>query len=228
MKNEKAVLYPLLITTLFGLILAGCDRQSESSSEEAPVPEMDAMIKFGTPPQADLAKPSMGEFTDQATSFYEAAESASTVEEAHRKVRKLLADSSSVARTFREQMAAFAMFANHFSDGDSITKNVTDEKLKILSFHTDLLVENRSPEASYILPALKALRGRWSSQKVVKSAQTVAQAARSTYGNSKSSEPASVQTLRRESGRSGHAGEALKAANELVQLNITLKQERSH
>lgn len=227
MKGTKTLLYSLLVTTLFGLILAGCDRQSESLSEEASVPEMDAMIKFGTPPQADLAKPSMGEFTDQATSFYDAAESASTVEEAHRKVRKLLADSSSLARPFREQMAAFAMFANHFSDEDSVTENATDEKLNILSFHTNLLIKNRSPEASYILPALKALRGRWSDQKVARSAQTVAQSAQSTYGNSTSSEPTSVQTLRRESGRSGHAGEVLEAANELVRLNITLKQERS-
>lgn len=225
MEIKTRILCSLLTITLFGLILTGCDRQQDrSSSENSSVPEMNAMVKFGSPAQSELSKPSTREFSNEATSFFNAAKSASTVKEADRKVRKILADSSSIDRPFREQMAAFAMFANHFAGEETDAVDLTEKKLKILGFYTDLFVENRSPEAAYILPALKALRGKWPDQKVAKSAQTVAQAARSTYSSSKSSESVSVQKLKRETGRSGHAGEVLKAATELTQLSMTLNK----
>ncbi len=223
-------LFLTVVALLAMVVLLGCSdgMHSNTASEELvasqPIPQLSApkhVIKFGTPEGATSAASLSGAERQQLLermstmmmAFSEAVVLASDWQEADQNVRALLNAPSELSRHYREQAAANAMFQEWLLEGDA-----SPEKLKATAFYTGLLVQNRSPQAATILPALERLQGHWPEAKIAEAAATAARAARAEYEEAPSEAQRKMnQALKIR--KSGHAVKTLEAADLLEAIS---------
>lgn len=134
--------------------------------------------------------------------------------EADQVVQSRLSESSSVPQPLREQLAARALFSNHF--GSLKNKSPSEKELDALGFYTALLVDNRSPESWLVQPALEHLSGHWSDQRVLAAIDTTLKASRRAYSVNSDGVERHIPDVHSE----------VRTANEkLTQLRTNLRQE---
>lgn len=167
------------LTTL--LLIMGCDQESSMGPENqkqntklvhwfaAGIPEA-----IEQPSNRSLAerKQALEDFKADSKSF-KALRNERSWREADRRARALLAMSSSVPQHTRQQLAADCMLKHWLLDGKQ-----TPDKQEALSFYTELMIRNRSPQAQILRLALERLEGAWPDDRIARSARIAADAAR--------------------------------------------------
>ena len=134
--------------------------------------------------------------------------------EADQVARSRLSESSSVPQPLREQLAARALFGNHF--GSLKNKPPLEKELDALGYYTSLLVDNRSPESWLVQPALNILSGHWSDQRMLAAIDTTLEASRRAYSVNPEGVERHIPDVHAE----------IRTANEkLTQLRTHLRQE---
>jgi len=97
----------------------------------------------------------------------QAAQESRSWMEADQQVRTVLAGiREHPLRQKIEQLAAHAMLTHRLLNGEG-----TPAKRDAIGFYTRLLIDNRNPDASIILPALQTLEGHWPKERIASSAQ---------------------------------------------------------
>ncbi len=151
-------------TLLLSFVLFACqDTPSGVSEGTTPMLNVDATIHMSSPEafsNTPISRETLMERSKAATAvmnrFYRILASAEGRREADEAFREELASPSEIPSYTREQTAATLMLRTHLLGG-----SVDAEKREAVGYYTNLLVENRSPEAELIATALEELRGYW-------------------------------------------------------------------
>lgn len=218
-------LFSIISLIVLSAAIVGCDVQDDADqgndTEEA-LSDLDHVFRLGTPEAAeqDQTQEMSHEVLQQFSTYTEAAKEASTLVKADQSLQDVLSDSSSVPRYMQEQLAALAMFIHQIGEGGFAEKKLTDDEVRVVGRYTEYLVENRSPEADFVLRGLERLRGHWSDEQIVEAAEVAAESARSTYVDSDRPDLEITSQAEKEFTGSvqSHEDEALEAAQRLDQL----------
>ena len=225
--NTKTFQY-LVVLSLLAMTIGGtgCDEPAQSSQEEVSSPPLtDASMRgFGNPPQTSLSPGDfdIGNLGDETAAFDRAVSSASNWKEAHQKVRDLLSSPSSTPQFIMEQSAAYAMFRGYLST-DRWRKELTEEKVEVLGFYTELLVKNQSPESEFVYAGLQELDGHWSNQRIIDAAETTIQAAEQKYGSEEQSKDSPTNASESDKPTPGLAESRKRRARRALSANRKLQ-----
>lgn len=161
----------------------GCDNPSQEEVTDNPPLESTHMRSFGVESFHSMSPgdPGIERVANEITSIHDTVASASTWKEAHQNVQGLLDDPSPVPQSVRQEAAAQEMFKQYLKS-ETWSENLTEEKAEALSFYTDLLVQNRSPESDLVYVGLRNLDGHWSDRRIAAAADTTLRAAQRKYG----------------------------------------------
>ena len=160
---------------------------------------------------------------EEGSTIAKAAETAPTWKEAHQKVRSILSSSSTVPQFVREQDAALVMFREYLNT-DRWRDSLSQEKLEILGFYTDLLVQNRSPESELVYTGLRGLDGHWSDQRIIDAAETTIRAAKQKYGSQEKMEGSQSNASESETPTPGLVESKKRRATRVLQANRKLRK----
>lgn len=162
-------------------LLVGCDDTATPETENS-APQLLHSFVAGTPDDVEPTMPSELSSAERKRNadqrhadfraFEKAVSTAAGWKEADRRVRALLEESSPVPHYRREQVAADWMFKEWLLQDKSSSK-----KQKAIAFYTNLMIENRNPQAQVIQPALQRLEGHWSESHIAEAAGTAFHAA---------------------------------------------------
>lgn len=174
-------IYTLLFSVTIALLVMGCDQdQGVNSDNEERAPRLLHWFASGVPEDVELpSHRSLEERKEAMEAFKEASRAFRALEyernwkAADRRARDLLATPSSVPLYKRQQLAADRMLKHWLLDSPQ-----TPETQEALAFYTEMLVQNRSPQAQILAPALQRLTDTWSDERVAEGAEIAAQAAR--------------------------------------------------
>jgi hypothetical protein len=219
--SRAAVLWTLTLLVM-GL---GCAREeSAQENDQEPVGESVSLVSdtlditsmrfSGKYDSASLGSEGLSGVAGFSSDIDSAVHAASTWSEADQIIRSRLSESSSVPQPLREQLAAHAVFRNHF--GALKNKTPSEKELDALGYYTTLLVDNRSPDSWLIQPALNLLSGHWPEERIIAAIDTTLNASRRAY----SIDPEGVER------HIPDVHSEIRTANQkLTQLRTTLRQE---
>ncbi len=173
----------LILALLLVMGLTGCEK--DPVAEMLPTMQQDVnFTPFAMDESAHLVR-LMAEGTEEDKAYmkrlqeeaYEAQDQAewaarqrATWAEADAEVRRILAGIQEHPMRQRiEQMAAHAMLNHQLMKGET-----SPQKLDAVGYYTDLLIDNRSPDASMIMPALAVLELHWPEDEIASRAQEAA------------------------------------------------------
>lgn len=214
----------IFFVAISSLGLTGCDNPSQKRQEPADPIKDASMRGFGSPPGDSLTPSNVDieQISEEGVDFYEIVERASTWKEAHQRVRDQLNASSPVPQFVREQQAAHEMFEQYLST-DRWRESLTQEKVEVLGFYTELLVKNQSPESEFVYAGLQELDGHWSNQRIIDAAETTIQAAEQKYGSEEQSKDSPTNASESDKPTPGLAESRKRRARRALSANRKLQ-----
>ena len=226
--DSRTIIYVVILFLSASIVgLTGCDNPDRSSEEKPDSPPMtDASMRgYGSPPGDSLTPGNVDleQISEESSTIAKAAGTASTWTEAHQKVRSILSSSSTVPQFVREQDAALVMFREYLNT-DRWRDSLSQEKLEVLGFYTDLLVENRSPESELVYTGLRGLDGHWSDQRIIEAAETTIQAAKQRYGSREKTKGSQSDASESKNPTPGLAESEERRATRALQANHKLRK----
>ena len=189
-------LRPIVLLLALLLIVSGCHDSPTEPVKEPPNPTPVQTLAYGAPVDLDSDENDFSStevleaVNTTAITMHRASAEADDWKAADEAIRQLV-HTSEPPGFFREQIAGHVMLTDWLLDAEA-----SDEVIAATARYVDLMIENQSPQATTLLPALQRLEGHWTVQRIRQAATVAAEAATAKAQKSLQCTDCSIDQLR--------------------------------